>query len=42
MEREEFVSVVRDTGKKETHPLKGAASTIKAILDAMHDRMFKR
>ena len=42
MEKEEFVSVTRDTGKKETHTLKGAVATIKSILDTMHHRMLDR
>ena len=42
MEKEEFVSVVRDTGKKSSHPLKGAVGTIKGLLDTMQQRMLDR
>ena len=42
LEKDEFVSVIRDTGKKETHPRKGAVATVKGILDTMHQRMLDR
>lgn len=38
----EFVAVRRDTGVKVTEKLEGAASTIKRLLDDIHDNLFKK
>ena len=42
VEKKEFVSVTRDTGKKDSHGRAGAGPTLKAMLEDMHQRMLAR